>query len=90
MVPKNSFAPLATPGPVIWIPSSISSAFSILLMSGLHAAFGLGQSEKGISSLDTAGMAFADIEALTIKLEDKSQEIEELKELIKTLVETDK
>ncbi|MFY8350429.1 tail fiber domain-containing protein [Pseudoalteromonas sp. SSM20] len=49
------------------------------------AQFGLGQDDKTISSLDTAGVAIASIQALNKKLEQKGKEISELKELIDTL-----
>ncbi len=43
------------------------------------AQFGLGHSDKAISSLDTSGVTIAAIQALNKKLEQKSLELDELK-----------
>lgn len=43
-----------------------------------HAAFGLGESPTGISTIDTGGVALAAIQGLHAQLEDKAVEIERL------------
>jgi FtsZ-binding cell division protein ZapB len=40
-----------------------------------YAAFGLGQSETGLSSIDTAGVALAAIQALNEKLIDQNEQL---------------
>ncbi len=54
-----------------------------------HAAFGLGANDKGISSLDTSGVALAAIQGLNAELADRDRRISSLeRELadLKTLV----
>jgi hypothetical protein len=45
-----------------------------------HAAFGLGDSDRAISTVDEGGVALAAIQGLNQKLEQKETEIAELKE----------
>jgi hypothetical protein len=59
-----------------------------------HAAFGLGKTDKGLTSVDTSGVALAAIQGLNQKLEEKDariQELElrllELEELVQALAE---
>ena len=54
-----------------------------------HAAFGLGTDDRHIATVDADGVALAAIQGLNQKLEDKlrerDREIEQLKEMVKTL-----
>lgn len=56
-----------------------------------RAAFGVGDSDTGISSVDADGVALAAIQGLNQKLEEKNaaleKEVAELKALVKTLVQ---
>ena len=55
-----------------------------------YRAFELGHTDKGISTLDSSGVALAAIQALNVKLSKKEQELSELKrhnrELMQRLV----
>ena len=44
------------------------------------AAFGLGESDKGITTIDADGVALAAIQGLNQKLEERNSEIRELKQ----------
>ena len=59
-----------------------------------HAAFGLGKTDKGLTSVDTSGVALAAIQGLNQKLEEKDarigeleQRLLELEELVQALAE---
>lgn len=56
-----------------------------------HAAFGLGKTEKGITSVDTSGIALAAIQGLNQKLIEKNAELEqriaELEVMVQALAE---
>jgi hypothetical protein len=52
-----------------------------------HAAFGLGKSDKGITSVDTSGVALAAIQGLNQKLEEKDARISELEQRLLELEE---
>jgi hypothetical protein len=52
-----------------------------------HAAFGLGKTDKGITSVDTSGVALAAIQGLNQKLEDKDARISELEQRLLELEE---
>jgi hypothetical protein len=44
-----------------------------------HAAFGLGETPKGISTVDADGVALAAIQGLNAKVEEQQREIAELR-----------
>ena len=50
-----------------------------------HAAFGLGHTPKGISSIDTGGVALAAIKGLNQIVQEKDAEISELKQRLTRL-----
>jgi trimeric autotransporter adhesin len=50
-----------------------------------HAAFGLGESEKGISAVDADGVALAAIQGLNKKVEEQKNEIAQLRETVQRL-----
>ncbi len=50
-----------------------------------RAAFGVGESEKYISPMDEAGVAYAAIKALAMKLDEKDQQIADLKSQVEEL-----
>jgi len=56
-----------------------------------HAAFGLGKTDKGITSVDTTGVALAAIQGLNQKLMEKNAQLEqrllELEEMVQALAE---
>jgi hypothetical protein len=56
-----------------------------------HAAFGLGKTDKGITSVDTSGVALAAIQGLNQKLMEKNAQLEqrllELEEMVQALAE---
>ena len=47
-----------------------------------HAAFGLGETPKGISTIDADGVALAAIQGLNAKVEEQQREITELKRML--------
>jgi hypothetical protein len=47
-----------------------------------HSAFGLGRNERGISTLDSAGVALAGIQALVEENRTLRSELEEVKALV--------
>ena len=52
-----------------------------------HAAFGLGKTDKGITSVDTSGVALAAIQGLNQKLAEKDARISELEQRLLELEE---
>jgi hypothetical protein len=65
-----------------------------LVAQDFHAAFGLGDSDKAIGTVDETGVALAAIQGLNQKLNAKDAEIEalkqsvaELKQLVQTLAD---
>lgn len=50
-----------------------------------HAAFGLGESDKGIAAIDADGVALAAIQGLNKKVEEQAREIDQLKETLQRL-----
>ena len=52
-----------------------------------YQAFGLGDTDKGISTLDSSGVALASIQALNVRLDNKEQELADLKQLNQELMD---
>jgi predicted RNase H-like nuclease (RuvC/YqgF family) len=50
-----------------------------------HAAFGLGEDDKHITTVDEEGVALAAIQGLNQKLKEKDGEIQELKQRLEKL-----
>jgi hypothetical protein len=53
-----------------------------------HAAFGFGSSDRVVDLVDANGVAFASIQALTVRLEKLEKENSELKKQVDTLSRT--
>jgi trimeric autotransporter adhesin len=50
-----------------------------------HAAFGLGETEKGISTVDADGVAFAAIQGLHQRMQEKDREIAQLRRKLQAI-----